>query len=67
MTLPSIRRNISPIPIRRRPGFLSREIKRHAKNGSNDDERLSVVHSFLMTSAMALHKSVEMVLNCFVI
>ena len=67
MTLPSIRHNISPIPIRRRPGFLSREIKRHAKNGSNDDERLSVVHSFLMTSAMALHKSVELVLNCFVI
>ena len=67
MTLPTIRRNISPIPIGRRPGSLSREIKLHAKNGSNDGERLSVLHSFLMTSAKASYKSVELVPNCFVI
>ena len=63
MTFPAIRRNISPIPIGRRPGFLSKVIKRHAKNGCNDGVRLSAVHSFLMTSAMALHKSVELVPN----
>ena len=67
MTLPAIRRNISPKPIGLGPGFLSRGIKRHAKNGSNDVERLSAVHSFLMTSAWALRKSVELVPNCFVI
>ena len=67
MTLPAIPRNISPIPIGKRPGFLSKGINRHAKNGSNDGERLSAVHSFLMTSAMALHISVELVWNCFVI
>ena len=61
MTLPPIRRNISPIPIARRPGFLSKGIKRHAKNGSNDGDRLSAEHSFLMASAMALHESVELV------
>ena len=67
MNLPAIRRNISPMPIGRRPGFLFKGITRHAKDGSNDGERLSAVHSFLMTSAMVLHKSVELVPNCFVI
>ena len=57
MTLPVIRRNISPIPTGRRLGFLSKGIKRHAKNDSNDGERLSAVHSFLMISGMALPKS----------
>ena len=67
MTLPVIRRNISPIPTGRRLGFLSKGIKRHAKNDSNDGERLSAVHSFLMISGMALPKSVELVPSCFVI
>ena len=67
MTLPAIRRNNSPVPIERRPRLLSKRIKRQAKNGSNNGEELFAVHSFLMTSAMVLHKSVELVPNCFVI
>ena len=67
MTLLPIRRNISSVPIGRRPGFLSKGIKRQVKNSSNDGQRLSAVHSFLITSAMVLHKSVELVPNCFVI
>ena len=67
MTLPAIQCNISSIPIGRSPGFLSRGTKRHTKNGSNDGERLSAVDSFLMTSAMASHKSIELVRNCFLI
>lgn len=67
MTLPAIRHNISPIPVGKRLGFLSKGIKRHVKNGSNDGEKLSTVHRFLITSAMALHESVELVPNFFVI
>ena len=67
MALHAIQRNISPIPIRQRPEFLSKGIKRHAKNSSNDGKRLSVAHNFLMTLAMDLHKSVELVPNCSVI
>ena len=67
MTLLDIRHNISPIPYGWRLAFLSRGIKQHAKNGSNDGERLSVLHSFLMTSAMALNKLMRLVPNCFVI
>ena len=61
MTLPAIRQNVFPTLTGRRPGFLSEGIKRHAKNGTIDtidtngtngtidSERLSAVHSFLMT------------------
>ena len=42
-------------------------IKRDAKNGVSNRERLSAYVSFLMTSAMVLHKSVELVPNSFVI
>ena len=41
MTLPVIRRNSSPIPVGQRTGFLSRGIKQHTKNGSNDSEIIS--------------------------
>ena len=41
-----IRHNISPIPVGREPRFLSKGINRHAKNASNNGERLSAVHSF---------------------
>ena len=49
MTLPAIQQNVSPTLTGRRPGFLSEGINRHTKNGSIDSERLSAVHSFLMT------------------
>ena len=65
ITLCTIRSNISPIAIGWRPGLLSKAIKRHAKNSSNDGESLSAVYSFLMTSAVALHKLVGLVPNCF--
>ena len=67
MTLPAIQCNISSIQIGRSPGFLSRGTKRHAKNGSNNGERLSAVDSFLMTSAVSSHKSVELVRIFFLI
>ena len=35
-TLPAIRRRSLPIPIGRRPGFLSSGISRHARNASKD-------------------------------
>ena len=41
MNLPVIRRNSSPIPVGQRPEFLSRGIKQHTKNGSNDGEIIS--------------------------
>ena len=41
-----IRRNISPIPIGQEPRFLPKGINRHAKNDSNNGERLSAVHTF---------------------
>ena len=67
MTLLAIQCNISPIPIGPRPGLLSKGIKWHTKNSSNDGERLSAVHSFLITSAMAVHESMELLPNCFAI
>ena len=54
MTLPAIQYNISPVPIGQRPRFLPKGIKWQAKNGSNDAERLAVVHSFLMSSAISV-------------
>ena len=51
MTLSALQRNISPIPIMQRPGFLTKGLKQDTKHVSNDGERLSDEHSFLMTSA----------------
>lgn len=67
MTLPAVRRNISPISIGRRPKFLSKGIKKQTKNNSNDGEKLSAVHRFLMTSAMDVYKSMELLPKYFAI
>ena len=56
MNFPAIQRNIFPIPIGRKPRFLSKGIKRIAKNTSNNDERLSAMCRFLMTSPIAVNK-----------
>ena len=43
----SFRRNSSPVPFEWRPGFLSNGIKRDAKNGVSNSERLSAYVQFL--------------------
>lgn len=43
------------------PGFLSYRI-REVKNDSKDRETLSDAHSFLITSEMAIHNSVDLLI-----
>ena len=50
--------NTSPTPIGFSPGFLSNGIKSHARNASKDNDKFSAVHTFVITSAEVLHKSV---------
>ena len=65
MGLGATQRNISAVAIGQRPGFLSKGIKQRAINASNDGVRVSAVHSFLMTSAISVHKSVGLLPNCY--
>ena len=55
--LPTIRLSISPTPIGRIPGFLSKGIRQHAKYASRDESSIVVVHIFLANDAMAFLRS----------
>ena len=50
---------VSPIPIGRTPGFLSRAIRRHAKKEAMTEGSTRLVQRRLATEASALHKSRE--------
>ena len=65
MGLGTTQRNVSPVAIGQRPGFLSKGIKQHAINASNDGARLSAVYSFLMASAISVHKSMGLLPNYY--
>ena len=52
--LPAIYLSISPTPIRRTPGFLSKEIKQQASKASKVAESSFFEHNFLMNRAIVL-------------
>ena len=59
-SFPAIHRKTSPTPTGRSPGYLLSGIKRLESNASRESDWFCIVHSFLMTSAMSLHKSFEL-------
>ena len=54
------RRSTSPIPIGRSPGFFSSGNSQKARKASRDVDWFSTLQIFLMTSASALHRSIEL-------
>ena len=63
--LPAMRRRTSPILIGQRPGFLSNGISWHARNAPKDADWFSMLQIFLITSANALHRCIELFPNYF--
>ena len=63
MAFPMILRTVSPIPMGRTPGHLSRAISLHATNADSQLGSTKQVQSRLATDASMLHISVEAVLN----
>ena len=63
IAFPMILRTVSPIPMGRTPGHLSRAISLHAKNADNPCGSTKQVQSRLATDASMLHNSAEAVLN----
>ena len=64
-SLQAIRCRTSPMPIGRRPEFLSSGISRHARNASKDADWFSMLQIVSITSANALHIFIEIFTNCF--
>ena len=56
-TLPTIRLRISPTPIGRSPGCLSKGTSQHARKASKEDASSFSKHSFLVKDAIALQRS----------
>ena len=63
--LPAIRCSTSPIPVGRSAGFLSNGISRQSRKASKDVDWFSTLQIFLMTSANAFHRSIELFPNLF--
>ena len=63
MAFPMILRAVSPIPMGRTPGHLSRAISLHATNADSPLGSTKQVQSRLATDASVLQISVEAVLN----
>ena len=63
--LPTILRNVSPMPIGRKPGFLLSGIRRLARKASSDMLFSMLVHRCFVIFASDAHRSFDSVLKLF--